>query len=85
MSYFPFIHMQVAWEDWSDAGLGAGWSSRLSPSPSLLATKLSPPHWLYSALLKPTDVGSAVPGAELAASPPQRDACFNIQLSHSEE
>ena len=47
MSYFPFIHMQVAWEDWSDAGLGAGWSSGLSPSPSLLVTELSPFHRRY--------------------------------------
>lgn len=39
--------MQVAWEDWSDAGLAAGWSSGLSPSPSLLATEPSSPHWLY--------------------------------------
>lgn len=47
MSYFPFIHMQVAWEDWSDAGLGAGWSSGLSLSPSPLGAEPSPPHWLY--------------------------------------
>lgn len=44
MAYFPFIHMQVAQEG------GRGWSSGMEqgdvPKPSLVATKLSPPHQL---------------------------------------
>lgn len=58
MSYFPFIHMQVAWEGWSDA------EQELSPSPSLLATNITgsagidpllpPKLWTHKAGAKPT-------------------------------
>lgn len=64
-------------------------SSGLPLSLLLLAAELSPGHWLYwesgFAPLKPVDLGSVVPGAKPAASPSQQDACFNIQLSHSEK
>lgn len=92
MSYFPFIHMQVAWECWSWQRDGAG----LSLHPSLLPTEPSPRHWFYwssAGFSLPqchprSSVGSVVWGPipqQLHPAGKDPQACFNIPLSHTEQ
>lgn len=92
MSYFPFIHMQVAWECWSWQRDGAG----LSLHPSLLPTERSPWHWFYwssAGFSLPqchprSSVGSVVWGPipqQLHPTGKDPQACFNIPLSHTEQ
>lgn len=63
MSYFPFIHMQVAWEGWSDA------EQELSPSPSLLATSITGSAGINPLL--PPKLWTHRAEAKLTASPDQ--------------
>lgn len=89
MSYFPFIHMQVAWDCWSWQRDGAGLSLHPSPQPS-------PCHWFdwsSAGFAVPqchpqSSVGFVVWGPILrplhpAGMDPQ--ACFNILLRQAEQ
>lgn len=80
MSYFPFIHMQVAWEGWSDAeqepdGRSCHRAPRCWPPAS--------PALLEFSLCFPQNCGPTEQGPSW--QPLQTKACLEVQLRHREK